>query len=165
MNKLRFENVDDSNREQVLKIKPFDEQINFIESVEECLNEADEMTLFYKERRRNGEKTSFWQPMAVYDVEDLIGFIMYGHMLSTSDRLWLDRILVDKNFQSMGYGKRIVADSLALLAGKFPGKKVYLSVYDNNVRAIKIYQDLGFAFNGELDDGGEKVMETVLPAI
>lgn len=36
---------------------------------------------------------------------------------------------------------------------------VYLSVYENNPHAIKLYQQIGFRFNGKYDSKGEHIME------
>ncbi|HEL3620841.1 TPA: spermidine acetyltransferase, partial [Clostridioides difficile] len=36
--------------------------------------------------------------------------------------------------------------------------ELYLSIFEDNKMAIKLYKDFGFEFNGELDYGGEKVM-------
>ena len=45
------------------------------------------------------------------------------------------------------------------LIEKYQTNKLYLSVYDTNSSAIRLYQQLGFVFNGELDTNGERVME------
>ena len=41
--------------------------------------------------------------------------------------------------------------------------RVFLSVYDDNQGAIRLYEKLGFAFNGELDTKGERVMVYTVP--
>lgn len=44
------------------------------------------------------------------------------------------------------------------LAGLYKCKKIYLSIFENNIHALRLYQTFGFLFNEELDFNGEKVM-------
>ena len=50
---LHFEFVNDENRKKVESLSLFSEQVGFIESVSECLQEADELDL--------------WRPVGIYD--------------------------------------------------------------------------------------------------
>ena len=45
--------------------------------------------------------------MGIYDGNVLIGFAMYGLFWEylPFGRLWLNRFLIDRRYQSMGYGK------------------------------------------------------------
>ena len=72
---------------------------------------------------------------------------------------WLDRFLIDQRFQGQGYGKAACRLLMLMLIEKYQTNKLYLSVYDTNSSAIRLYQQLGFVFNGELDTNGERVME------
>ena len=72
--------------------------------------------------------------------------------------MWLDRFLIDKRFQGRGYGKPTLKLLIERLVNEYNCTKIYLSIYDDNVNAIKLYEDLGFKFNGELDINGERVM-------
>ena len=47
---------------------------------------------------------------------------------------------------------------LKIMKKEYNPDEVYLSVYDNNKVAIKLYKKLGFKFNGKLDINGEKIM-------
>ena len=47
---------------------------------------------------------------------------------------------------------------LKRLRQEYGRRQIYLSVYENNVAAIAMYQQIGFQFNGELDTKGEKIM-------
>ena len=93
--RLHFELVNDENRKEVEGLTVFSEQAGFIESVNECLQEADELEL--------------WRPVGIYDSDTLIGFAMYGYFPEpTPGQLWLDRLLIDKKYQGKGYGKQAV---------------------------------------------------------
>lgn len=149
---LRFEPITAQNRRQAEALRPFPEQAGFIETVRDCLAEADSIKL--------------WRPVGIYDQEKLVGFAMYGCFpeSQTEDSVWLDRLLIDWHEQGKGYGKSAVAALLQLLQQEYHCTKIYLSVYGENQVAIKLYQQLGFQFNGKLDMQGEKIMIYVCSA-
>ena len=67
--------------------------------------------------------------------------------------------LRDKRYQGKGYGKQAVLSLLDRLHTEYQSGTVYLSVYENNPHAIKLYQQIGFRFNGKYDSKGEHIME------
>ena len=143
---LHFELVNNENRKEIESLTVFSEQVDFIESVSECLQEADELKL--------------WRPVGIYDNDTLIGFAMYGYFPEPAPgQLWLDRLLIDKKYQGKGYGKQAVVSLLDRLHTEYQSNTVYLSVYANNPHAIRLYQQIGFRFNGEYDSKGEHIME------
>lgn len=143
---LHFKLVSDENRKEVEGLTVSSEQTGFIESVRECLQEADEFEL--------------WRPVGIYDNDTLIGFAMYGYFSEPAPgQLWLDRLLIDKRYQGKGYGKQAVLMLLDRLHAEYQSGTVYLSVYENNPHAIKLYQQIGFQFNGKYDSKGEHIME------
>lgn len=128
---------------EALAIRP--EQQGFIESVKQCMEEADELEA--------------WRPMCIYDGSTLAGFAMYGFFLENGQgRLWFDRLLIDWRFQHKGLGKAAVFAILQKMRQDYPPQDIYLSVYSPNKTAISLYEAAGFRFNGELDTGGEQVM-------
>ncbi|HBF65952.1 MAG TPA: spermidine acetyltransferase [Clostridium sp.] len=143
---LHFEPITIKNRKQAEALSLFPEQVNFIESVSDCLKEADQIPE--------------WKPVGIYDDALLVGFAMYGyfHELASNGEVWLDRLLIDKNYQGKGYGKMAVQTLLKRMEQEFPCDKIYLSVYEVNKPAISLYQKSGFCFNGKLDTKGEKIM-------
>lgn len=142
---LHFEAVNSKNRKEVEDLTVFSEQSGFIESVSECLQEADGLEL--------------WRPVGIYDGDTLIGFAMYGYFPEpVPGQLWLDRLLIDKQYQGKGFGKQAVLALLDRLHVEYSADTIYLSVYKNNPRAIHLYEQVGFRFNGEYDTKGESVM-------
>lgn len=142
---LHFEPVNNKNRREIESLTVFSEQSDFIESVSECLREADELEV--------------WRPVGIYDGNTLIGFAMYGYFPEpVPGQLWLDRLLIDQNYQGKGYGKKAVFALLDRLRREYSRDVVYLSVYEDNSHAIHLYQQIGFRFNGEYDIKGECVM-------
>ena len=59
--RLHFKSVSDKNRKEVEGLTVFSEQAGFIESVSECLQEADELEL--------------WKPVGIYDKDILLSLI------------------------------------------------------------------------------------------
>lgn len=143
---IEIKEINKSNIDEVLKLKVKIEQRDFIESVADCIKEA-------KTRK-------CWRIVAVYHNEDVIGFCMYGFFWEylPFGRVWLDRIIIDENYQNKGYGKITTLKMLDRLKQEYHRNKVYLSVYEANLNAIKLYQKIGFKFINELDVNGEKVM-------
>lgn len=140
---LHFAPITSKNQKQAEALSLFPEQIGFIESVSECLAEA--------------EVVPEWVPLAIYDGAILVGFAMYG-CFPQDREVWLDRLLIDKAHQGKGYGTAAVRSLLRLLFETFPCQEVLLSVYDVNRPAISLYKKTGFSFNGRLDTKGEKIM-------
>lgn len=145
---LKIEKVSEENYKSILNLQVNEKQKGFIETVQECLDEASE--------------NSSWRPVGIYDENTLIGFSMYGLLHEKEykgPRVWLDRIFIDKRYQGKGYGKASVEILLKRLYEEYGEPMIYLSVYDDNEVAIKLYEKLGFRFNGEIDTKGEKLME------
>lgn len=139
---LHFVPITEENRREVENLQLFPEQRSYIESVPECLAEA--------------EQTREWRTVGIYDGPTVVGFAMYGCFAQPEPegQLWLDRLLIDRAYQGRGYGAGAVAALLERLPKEYGKDRVFLSVYDDNQGAIRLYEKLGFAFNGELDTKG-----------
>lgn len=144
--KISYENIGESNRKEALNLHVKKSQVGTIETVEECLEEADQLSL--------------WRPVIIKIDDVAVAFAMYGLWVDegSEGRLWLDRYFIDENYQGRGYGKIILEDLVNKLKTEYPVDKCYLSVYDTNLPAINLYKKLGFVFNGEKDINGELVM-------
>ena len=142
---LHFKSVNAENRREVEGLTVFSEQAGFIESVSECLREADELEL--------------WRPVGIYDSDTLIGFAMYGYFPEPAPgQLWLDRLLIDKKYQGKGYGKQAVELALRFIR-TFPCGKAdscWLSYEPENTVAKSLYASFGFIETGEKD--GEELI-------
>ena len=142
---LRIVPVTGEIRKEAEQLAVSKEQEYFIETVEESMHEADEI--------------SDWEPVCIYDGDTMVGFSMYGYMRREKQpRVWLDRLLIDAHYQNRGYGRQTIKKMLARIQQEFPGKDIYISAYENNSVAIALYQSFGFHMNGELDVNGEKIM-------
>lgn len=147
---LHFVPITEENRREVENLQLFPEQRSYIESVPECLAEAS--------RPGNGE------PWGIYDGPTVVGFASMDALPSgTGGAAVADRLLIDRAYQGRGYGAGAVAALLERLPKEYGKDRVFLSVYDDNQGAIRLYEKLGFAFNGELDTKGERVMVYTVP--
>ena len=143
--KISIRKIDENNNQDVLNLKIKPEQQDYIESVADCLKEAHELSL--------------WRPVGLYDQNQLIGFAMYGLWHEKNQkRVWLDRFLIDKQYQGKGYGKQFLDVLLTHIFDEYGCHEIYLSLYDDNDHALKLYQQIGFVMNGEKDIHGETVM-------
>lgn len=139
-----FRDINKENWKKAVDLKVKDEQSDFIESNALSIAESK-----YVEN---------WIVKGIYLEEELIGFTMYGYF-DDDKRVWLDRFMIDYKFQGKGYGKKVLLKLIEHIANEFKVKKIYLSIFENNKGALRLYEKIGFKFTGELDYGGEKVME------
>ncbi len=144
---LKIKDINNINYKEAIKLTVKSHQVSFIETVEESLLEARELSL--------------WRPVAIYDNDKIIGFAMYG-LWKEKDfpgRVWLDRFMIGKDFQGKGYGKKSLEIVLDKIFNDYKCNEIYLSIYDNNILAIDLYKKFGFKFTGDLDINGELVMK------
>src|SRR5262245_26120443 len=55
-----------------------------------------------------------WIPLALYDDEEMVGFVMYG-VYRDQGKYWILRMMVDRRLQGNGYGRaamRLLLDRL-----------------------------------------------------
>lgn len=150
---LVFKKVCEENYQEILALHVSAGQEGFIETTEECLEEAKELSL--------------WRPVGIYDEDKLVGFAMYGlfETEGKKGRVWLDRFMIGDGHQGKGYGKTSLRLLIRQLYEEYSYDEIFLSIYEDNVNAIKLYEKAGFRFNGEIDTKGEKVMVMELESI
>lgn len=143
---LTLKSISENNYKEILDLKVSREQEGFIETIDECLEEAS--------------LSSNWRTVGIYDTDKCVGFAMYALFSNEGEngRVWLDRFLISYEYQGIGYGEGGVRTLLSQLYKEYGYKKIYLSVYDNNITAINLYKKIGFKFNGKSDIKGEKIM-------
>lgn len=143
---ISIHDVTEENEEDILGLHVLNSQTNFIETTEECLAEAKECAQY--------------KPVGLYVNNNLVGFAMYGRLPdeNKNSRVWLDRFLIDANYQGKGYGTIMLQTLIQKLVQEFSCQNIYLSVYDDNQSAVYLYEKFGFRFNDELDINGEKIM-------
>lgn len=144
MNNLSFKKIDETNKHLVQKVTLKPSQVDFIETVEECLKEAEE----FEE----------WRPIAIYFDETVVGFAMYGSF-GPNRHTWIDRIIIDENYQGLGLGKQAMKGLIQKVSAEYEVDVLYLSIVPENKVAYALYTQLGFEYMNEKDPNGELIFE------
>lgn len=147
---IRFKEITNANIWKVCALEPFEAQKDFVAENIQSLAEA------YATRNEGNNAL----PLAVYDDDDLVGFVMIGKgtvgnenesdLIRENYSLW--RLMIDKNYQGRGLGRQTIDAAIALIR-TFPfgeAKKVWLSYEPENTRARDIYRKYGFVENGDM---------------
>lgn len=143
---ISIRDVTQENVQDILKLSVRELQASFIETTEQCLEEAEECSIY--------------KPVGLYSDDCLIGFAMYGFFPEEMEngRVWLDRFLIDSRYQGFGYGTIMLEALIQKLVIEFSCTQIYLSVFEENRAAIHLYQKFEFRFNGEFDLKNERIM-------
>ncbi len=154
---LRLEKVTGKNVWDILNLSVEDSQKDFVASNDISIIEA------YTSITGNG----YAFPFGVFDDNTLVGFLMVGFDI---DDYWDDapevakgnynlwRLMIDKNNQHKGYGKRAVQLALDFIK-TFPcgkAKHCWLSYEPENIVTKRLYGSFGFIETGEMD--GEELI-------
>ncbi|WP_461614765.1 GNAT family N-acetyltransferase [Clostridium sp. Marseille-QA1073] len=99
-------------------------------------------------------------PMGIYDGETMVGFLMYDFDDDTK-KWWMCRLMMDKQYQGKGYGRKAIGLLIDLLKKEKGNIKFYTSFEPENSVAEKLYESMGFRKTGEIA-WGEVVMEIQL---
>ncbi len=89
-----------------------------------------------------------WNPLAIYRDTTVIGFLMWA-IDEDDGSCWLGGILVDKQYQHQGYGRKAVAETLEHLAKQTGATEFALSYQPSNTVAAHLYGSMGFTETGE----------------
>lgn len=147
---IQFKEITNLNIWKVCALELFENQKEFVAENIQSLAEA------YATRNEGNNAL----PLAVYNDEDLIGFVMIGkgtvgneeesELIKNNYVLW--RLMIDKKYQHKGLGKATI-DSVFELIKTYPFGKadyVWLSYEPENEHARNIYLKYGFVENGEM---------------
>ena len=143
MSNVHFKNIDDTNEYKVRTIKLKPGQDKFIETVDECLKEAEN---FHE-----------WHPVAIYYDDEIIGFAMYGSFGLNKDT-WIDRIMIDEKHQGKGYGKLAMIKLIDVVSKEYGVNVIYLSITEENRAAYTLYKNIGFEFMNERDPNNGELL-------
>ena len=147
MGNIYFRDIDNTNKFIVRNINLKAEQEKYIESVDECLQEADT----YEE----------WHPVAIYIEEDIIGFAMYGSFGPNKDT-WIDRIMIDEKYQGKGFGRAAMMKLMDIVSKEYGVSDIYLSIIEENEAAYHLYKSIGFKYINERDPNGELIFKYMI---
>ena len=147
---IKLAEITNANVWKVCALEPFDNQKGFVAENIQSLAEA------YATRNEGNNAL----PLAVYNDESLIGFVMIGKgtvgdenesdLIKENYCIW--RLMIDKKYQGQGFGMQTL-DAVMDLIRTFPfgeAEKVWLSYEPENTHARDIYRKYGFIENGEM---------------
>ena len=131
---VHLEPVTKDNLDEVLSLTVHDIQKGFVSTTAESLAQA----YVYKD-------TAF--PFAVYDGREVVGFIMMGYYeVKHYYTLW--KLLIDRNHQHKGYGRKALELGIAFLKDRFHVSEIYTGVSLGNSTAKALYLSVGFRQTG-----------------
>ena len=91
-------------------------------------------------------------PLAIYNDDVLVGFIMYGIEPRDNNEYWIDRFMIDEKYQKNGYGEKALQMLIDTIKQDKSHDKIKISTNPENTAARKLYAKLGFCETGELHD-------------
>jgi ribosomal protein S18 acetylase RimI-like enzyme len=80
------------------------------------------------------------------------GHTLYGYLIATpphDDRSWILSLGVTRELRGHGWGRRLMVETLRLLRSEHT-HEVRLTVHPDNDRAVSLYEQLGFAQEGDV---------------
>ena len=92
------------------------------------------------------------EPWAIYSDDTMIGFIMYDFD-SAMGTGWISRLMIEKEQQGKGYGRKAMEIVIARLKAQDGCKLLQTSFEPHNIVAKNLYTSLGFHLTGEQVDG------------
>lgn len=93
-------------------------------------------------------------PLAVYDGETMVGFVMYRAEDYGLSKVWfIDRLMVGQDYQRQGYGRAAMLALLERLRAQPGYNAVMISFVPDNDAARHLYSSLGFADTGVIEEG------------
>lgn len=96
-------------------------------------------------------------PLVVYDDDTMIGFVLYC-VDADDNEYWIYRMMIDKKYQSKGYGKQTLEKLLDRIMQDKTRNLIFLGVHKESIAAVKLYENVGFKFNGQVY-GSEHIMK------
>jgi diamine N-acetyltransferase len=92
-----------------------------------------------------------WHPLAICLDEQVIGFLMWA--IDPADgSCWLGGVMVDRDMQRRGYGRRAIQAAISMLGEKVGTSNFALSYQPANLVAKHLYNELGFVETNEWED-------------
>ncbi|CAN7437673.1 GNAT family N-acetyltransferase [Mesorhizobium sp. LjRoot246] len=145
---IRLVSVTEANRTLVTALELAPDQMDFVASNAESLDEA--------------ETDVDARPRVVMAGDRVVGFLMY-EAPQRDDEARIYRFMVDRASQGKGYGKAALREVLDEIKGLGHVRHVSICYEPENDAARNLYRSAGFVEEG-LDEDGEMIADLALPA-
>lgn len=148
MNHIEFREINEDNLNQVVKLSD-----TLTDNQKKCVAPN-----VYSIAQAYANQNIAW-PRAIYDEDQLIGFIMLGLDPFVAEKedypvYWIWRLMLAKPFQSKGYGKLII-DKVVQKCKEDNIKYLYLSCHIEEKMPYQFYIENGFIDTKKFIDGEE----------
>ena len=93
--------------------------------------------------------------MAIYEGDEMVGFVMYNIEQTKGEGAFISRVMIDHAHQGKGYGKAAFALLLEQIKAEAGPKckRIGISYEPSNDIARKLYASFGFVETGEIEHG------------
>ena len=136
---LRLVELNEDIKEDYLALKVLESQTTFVESPMTSLID-----------KNNHAWDIDWTIECIFKDEIMIGYAMHG--IASDGIAWLDRFMIDSDYQGHGYGPIALKMILTKMHNVYKAyKHLALSVEKHNTKAIKLYESFGFYLTKEMD--------------
>lgn len=92
-------------------------------------------------------------PLAIYEDETLVGFLMYGPDPDAPGDYWIIRLMIDQDHQGRGYGRAAMQQAIGRIKAEPEVRRILTSYVPDNAGAARLYASLGFADTGLIEEG------------
>lgn len=134
MKEVRIEDVSTNNWYECCMLTPFEDQKDFVDSNSISLAQSKfEPSL---------------KALAIYYDNKLVGFAMYNTEKEDLDAYWIYRLMIDKEYQGLGIGKKALSLIISEMKRTLNCNKIVLGYTENNYRAETLYRNMGFKHEG-----------------
>jgi len=139
---ISLREVNEDNFDKCVKLEVAENQKNFVAANMKSLAQA---WIHYENAR----------PFAIYNDDEMVGFIMFYIDEEKEPYLW--RLMIDKNHQGKGYGRTALKMAIEHFINTINMTAVKTSLVPGNDGAESLYKSLGFEPTEEFE-GDEIVM-------
>jgi diamine N-acetyltransferase len=137
---ITLRDITRDNWRECVRLKVAEDQLKFVATNAVSLAESK----FYPES----------VPLAAYDGDTMVGFVMYHPEDYEMSKLWfIERLMVGLQYQGKGYGRATMEALLARLKAVPGYAAILISFVPDNDAAQKLYSSLGFVDTGEVEEG------------
>jgi len=131
---IELREITQENLEDLIRLAPTDAQKGFVSPIVYSIAES--------------KVTPEEIPLAIYEGDELVGFLMYG-ICPSDGKYWILRLMVDQQYQHKGVAHAAVREALRRLHTLPSCDEVRVSYEPDNESGARLYESLGFCPTGE----------------
>ncbi len=139
--KIELKPIDDRNKSQCITLKVTADQMQYIASNKDSLEEAS-------------LNVGIARPFAIYIDGTIVGFTMFAFDEENDDpcdKYCLWRFMIDESLQGKGYGSAALKEIIRYFKEN-DADQITLSTKESNTAALGLYHKFGFKENGQMSE-------------